>query len=250
LLCLALCAVAVFLVGRASAQGTEPLPLDVLLLIDHSNSLWDKDGVGADPDLLRVQAANLFIAYLGVDTARTGNRLGIIHFGGSSELVVPLTPLDSAGRRQAIRAAIADPRRMDWTDPLEALQLAYETLFPPGQRDPARQPVAILLSDGKPELFSSPKERAAYVADLRALVGRFREQGCPIFTIAHLSRRRRQAVRRRTRRAGHRDLGEWTDDQYHHRGGWSGPGETRRPAQRPGAASAPAATRRCARSTR
>ena len=183
-LCLALCAVAVFLVGRASAQGTDSLPLDVLLLIDHSNSMWDKDGVGSDPDLLRVQAANLFIAYLGVDTARTGNRLGIIHFGGSSELVVPLTPLDSAERRQTIRAAIADPRRMDWTDPLEALQLAYETLFPPGRHDPARQPVVILLSDGKPELFSSPQERAAYVADLRALVGRFREQGCPIFTIA------------------------------------------------------------------
>jgi hypothetical protein len=184
LLCLALCAVAVFLVGRASAQGTEPRPLDVLLLIDHSNSMWDKGGVGSDPDLLRVQAANLFIAYLGVDTARTGNRLGIIHFGGSSELVVPLTPLNSAGRRQAIRAAIANPHRLNWTDPLEALQLAYETLFPPGRRDPARQPVVILLTDGKPELSPSPKDRAAYVADLRALVGRFREQGCPIFTIA------------------------------------------------------------------
>ena len=187
-LCLALCALAVFLVGRASAQGAEPLPLDVLLLIDHSNSMWDKDGVGSDPDLLRVQAANLFVAYLGVDTARIGNRLGVIHFGGESVLVAPLTLLDSTGRRQAIRAAIANPHRLDWTDPLEALQLAYETLFPEpeDQRDPARQPVVILLTDGKPELCPapSPEERAAYVADLRALVDRFREQGCPIFTIA------------------------------------------------------------------
>jgi len=141
--------------------------------------------VGSDPGLLRVQAANLFIAYLGVDTARTGNRLGVVHFGGQSELVVPLTPLDSPGQRRSIQAAIADPRRLDWTDPLEALQLAYRTLFPHGQRDPDRQPVVILLTDGKPELpDTGTSQRAAYVADLRALVDRFRERGCPIFTIA------------------------------------------------------------------
>jgi hypothetical protein len=190
LMCLALCVIAVLLVGRASAQQqeTDPLPFDFLLLIDHSNSMWDKGGVGSDPDLLRVEAANLFIAYLGADVARTGNRLGVIHFGGSSELVIPLTPLDSAEQRQAIRAAIANPRRMDWTDPLEALQLADETLFPypQSQRDPARQPAVVLLTDGKPELSSNPsqEERAAYVADLRALVDRFRAHGCPIFTIA------------------------------------------------------------------
>lgn len=185
-LCLILCVATVFLVGRASAQEAAPLPLDALLLIDHSNSMWDKGGVGSDPDLLRVQAANLFIAYLGVDTARAGSRLGVIHFGGESVLAVPLTLLDSTERRQAIREAIADPQRMDWTDPLEALQLAYETLFPNGQRDPARQPVVILLSDGKPEFGQgrSFEEWAAYVADLRALVSRFREQECPIFTIA------------------------------------------------------------------
>jgi len=185
-LCVVLCAAAAFLAGRANAQGAEPLPLDVLLLIDHSNSMWDKGGVGSDPDLLRVQAANLFIGYLGVDTARSGHRLGVVHFGGESVLVVPLTPLDTDERRQAIRAAIADPQRMDWTDPLEALQLAHETLFPQRQRDPARQPVVIFLTDGKPELSPapSPEERVAYVADLRALVDRFRERGCPIFTVA------------------------------------------------------------------
>jgi len=186
LLLILLCVALFILIYQAQAQGTGMLPLDVLLLIDHSNSMWDKGGVGSDPDLLRVQAANLFIAYLGVDTARSGSRLGVIHFGGSSELVVPPTPLDSAEGRQAIRDTITNPQRMDWTDPLEALQLAYETLFPRGQRDPVRQPVVILLTDGKPEVLPkpSPKEQAAYVADLRALVDRFHEQECPIFTIA------------------------------------------------------------------
>jgi hypothetical protein len=186
LLLILLCAALFILIYRAQAQGPVGPAVDVLLLIDHSNSMWDKGGVGSDPDMLRVQAAHLFIAYLGVDTTRAGNRLGVIHFGGRSELVVPLTPLDSAAQRQAIRAAIANPHRLEWTDPLEALQLAYETLFPQGQGDPVRQPAVILLTDGKPERSPtpSPDERAAYVADLRALVDRFRERGCPIFTIA------------------------------------------------------------------
>jgi hypothetical protein len=187
MLCLILlCAALFILVYRAQAQGAGQPPLDVLLLIDHSDSMWDKGGVGSDPGLLRVQAANLFVAYLGVDAARGGNRLGVVHFGGTSALVVPLTPLDSAERRQAIRDAIAQPQRMGWTDPLQALQLAYETLFPQGQRDPARRTVVLLLTDGKPELVPapSPAERDAYLAGLRALVERFREQGCPIFTVA------------------------------------------------------------------
>jgi len=186
LFCMVLCAAAAYLVGQANAQEASPLSLDVLLLIDHSNSMWGKGGAGSDPDLLRVQAANLFIAYLGVDTARTGSRLGVIHFGGDSELIVPLTPLNEAENRKVIRDAIANPARMDWTDPLGALQLAYETLFPQDQRDLARRPVVILLSDGKPELgpARSSEERAAYVADLRALVERFRQLDCPIFTVA------------------------------------------------------------------
>jgi hypothetical protein len=185
-ICITLCVAAIFMVGRASAQETQALPLDALLLIDHSNSMWDKGGLGSDPDLLRVRAARMFIAYLGVDAALTGNRLGVIHFGGESVRVVPLTPLESAEQRRAIQAAIANPARMGWTDPLGALRLVYETLFPQDRRDPARQPVVILLSDGKPELgaISSAEARAAYVAELRAVVERFREQACPIFTIA------------------------------------------------------------------
>jgi len=187
-LCLLICMMATFLIGRASADPFEPLPLDVVLIIDHSNSMWDKGGVGSDPDLLRVEAAHLFIAYLGVDMGWRGNRLGVIHFGGESELIVPLTSLagGDAEQREIIRRAIARPERMGWTDPLAALELAYDVLFPGGQREPARQPVVILLTDGKPERSadSSADERRAYVADLRALVERFRAAACPIFTIA------------------------------------------------------------------
>ena len=185
-LCVALCAVATFLAGRASAQETEPMPLDVLLLIDHSNSMWEKGGVGSDPHLLRLEAAGLFISYLGLDADRADHRLGVIYFGGESRLVVPLTSISNAAQRTAIREAIAHPTPMDWTDPLRALEMAYEELFHSSRHDPDHRPAVVLLTDGKPELasVSTPEKKAAYVADLRDLVERFRERGCPIFTIA------------------------------------------------------------------
>lgn len=183
LLCLGMCLALAFLVGSAEAQMDER-PLDILLLIDHSDSMWDRDGVGSDPDLLRVQAAELLMAYLGTAEVSTDHRLGVIHFGGEAELVVPLTPLDDLGQ-ETIRTAIVDPHRMGWTDPLAALGLAYETLFPRGQRNPARQPAVILLTDGKPELGRSASETMdVYLDDLRSLADGFHEQECPILTVA------------------------------------------------------------------
>jgi Mg-chelatase subunit ChlD len=182
-LCLGLCLALAFLVGRAEAQWIE-LPLDVLLLIDHSNSMWDGGSAGSDPDLLRIRAAQLLMAYLGTAEVPAGHRLGMIHFGGQAELVAPPTPLDEAGR-EALRTAIADPPRMGATDPLAALSLAYETLFPQGERDSARQPVVILLTDGQPKPGNlSREEMDAYLDNLRSLADRFREQSCSIFTIA------------------------------------------------------------------
>ena len=184
ILCLA-CGGLALLVNRALADASSP-PLDVMLLIDHSNSMWDKGGLGSDPDLLRVQAANFFIAYLGVDAQVTGNRLGVIHFGTTSELVVPLTFLSDAQQRAAIGERIAHPQRMGWTDPLQALEMAYDELFLSGRSDPAHQPVIILLTDGKPELESdpTPQEKATYIEALRAQVELFHQRGCPIFTVA------------------------------------------------------------------
>lgn len=183
-LCLGVCLALAILVRRTHAQEIAT-PVDVVLLIDHSDSMWERGDVGSDPELLRVRAANLLLAYLGTSETSTDHRVGVIHFGGESELVAPLTPLDDVGQ-QRVQAAIVDPPRMGSTDPLAALNLAYETLFTEGRRDPARQPVLILLTDGKPELGHSPssREMGAYLDDLRALADRFHERGCPVFTVA------------------------------------------------------------------
>ena len=182
LLCIALLA----LVRRAQAQEVNETPLDVLLLIDHSDSMWEKGGVGSDPHLLRLEAAGLFLSYLGLDVGRSGHRLGIIYFGTESRLVAPLTPLTDAAQRAAIREALTPPPPMGGTDPLQALRMAYEEIFLSPRHSPDRQPVVVLLTDGKPELpsLSTPERKAAYVDSLRDLADRFRDRGCPIFTIA------------------------------------------------------------------
>lgn len=166
------------------AFGQAPAGDAVMLLIDNSNSMVDLQGVGSDPNLLRIEAARLFIATLGVDADEADHRLGVIFFGGHAELVAPLTPLRDDARRAEIADRIAQPGRMRWTDPNRALELAYGTLF----GDPAlaaHRPVVILLTDGRPAWNSRPteEETATYVTRTRELVARFRQRGAAIFVI-------------------------------------------------------------------
>ncbi|MCX7668520.1 MAG: hypothetical protein N2439_00415 [Anaerolineae bacterium] len=84
----------------AHAEPTPP-PREIVLVIDHSPSMWDCDGVGTDPQLLRVDAARLFIQYLGADSVAM-HRLAVLHFGGEVVPVAPLTDLStSCGRAVA-----------------------------------------------------------------------------------------------------------------------------------------------------
>ncbi len=183
LACGALFGLSFYLIRRAGAQGPDVTPLDVMLIVDNSNSMYEKNGVGSDPDLLRIEAARLFITYLGVDSSGPPHRLGVIFFGGQAQLVVPLTPLADDARRAEMFALIADPPRMGWTDPQAALDLAAETLHAGG--GPATGRAVVLLTDGKPERRTdpTPQEQATTIARLRETAGRFAADGVPLFII-------------------------------------------------------------------
>lgn len=171
---------------KASATALESPGWDVLLLLDHSNSMGFAGNPGSDPELLRLKAAGLFIGRLGIESYPTPHRLGIINFGGSAELVRPLTPLADPENRQWLREGLALPEPMGWTDPLAALQLAYAEFYSSTRTTPERRQAVILLTDGQPALpeLQTIPARAAYLAELRQLVARFSERGCAIFTIA------------------------------------------------------------------
>jgi hypothetical protein len=120
---------------------------DTVLAIDHSPSNFECDGIGTDPDLLRVQAARLFIAYQGAESGTARHRLAILHFGGQVQPVAPLTDLGTAGARRNLIDALERVEPIAWTDPALALDAADGLLAAGGR--PGRQTV-VLFTDGDP----------------------------------------------------------------------------------------------------
>ena len=141
--------------------------------------MFEKNGVGADPDLLRLDAARLFIAYLGVDDRTLVHRVGVIFFGSRPEIIAPLTPLVNDQQRQELVARLQNPARLGWTDHLAALTQAQTELAR------AARPAIILLTDGKPEWDDAPDpaQQAAYIAQLRAKSGELAQANTPLFII-------------------------------------------------------------------
>ena len=153
---------------------------EILLLIDNSNSMYEKDGLGSDPDLLRIEAARLFLTYLGVDSGGSIYRLGVIFFGGEAQLVAPPTSLSHDSRRAELARLIADPPRQSWTNPQAALDLAEATFTGLASRR-----AVVLLTDGKPELSSNPtsQETAETISRLQATAARLAAAEIPFFII-------------------------------------------------------------------
>lgn len=167
------------LASRAAAQTDRGY--DVLLVLDHSTSMWNLGGIGSDPELLRVAAADLFLSYLGVDDPRRRHRAGVIHFGGKAYLAVPLTPLDTTTRAD-MRAAIAQPTPIPWTDHLVALDLAAAELRT--ARITGRSQAIVLLTDGEPAWEgATPTTVTAYRQRLRDHIAALGQEGVALFVV-------------------------------------------------------------------
>lgn len=181
LLLTTLCLLTIFVRPAAALQKTEA-PLAVWLLIDNSNSMFEKGGAGSDPDLLRIAAARLFIAYLGVDERDLIHQVGVIFFGTTAEMAVPLTPLHSDDQREQLSNAIAHPQRMAWTNHLAALQLAQAQMVNTAQ---PQRPAIVLLTDGKSETGSAANapDQTATIAALRRTGDDLAAAGIPLFVI-------------------------------------------------------------------
>lgn len=163
------------------SQEEETQPLAIYLLIDNSQSMFDLAGVGSDPELLRLDAARLFISYLGVDSTRAIHQCGVIFFGTEADPIVPIMPLVEDKQRVAMLTAIQNPPMMGWTDHMKALALAQQELEPMT----GYQPAIVLLTDGKPQWNESPtaQETESYIFQLRELGAQLVEAKIPLFMI-------------------------------------------------------------------
>ncbi len=119
----------------ASAQiETTRLPVDMMVLIDNSCSMFPAnqilagcDAWGSDPGFLRIAGANLFIARLGFGEENESEyRLGVISVGDTPELVSPLKVL--LGNRDSLADLIAEPKAQPATRIVPALEMAYKQL--------------------------------------------------------------------------------------------------------------------------
>ncbi|MBX3057916.1 MAG: VWA domain-containing protein [Anaerolineae bacterium] len=181
-----LCGGLLWLTSRTVGAAAARLPLAVWLLIDNSNSTFEMGGVGSDPDLLRMDAARLFLTYLGVDERGLTHQAGVIFFGSTAETAVPLTPLTDDEQRAQLFAQIANPPRMGWTDHLAALTMAQEQL---ATLTTPHYPAIIMLTDGKGEWADSstqnpiPEEQTAYITALRQKSQELADADIPLFII-------------------------------------------------------------------
>jgi len=140
-----------------------PLAYDLVLVSDQSPSMSECDGVGSDPYLLRVQAVQLFISYLGADTGANGYRLGLLHFGGE---VQQLTDLGVEEMRHQLARSAENPQPIPWTNPLAALKAAQQMLTKDGREGSRR--VILLMTDGEP---AWPDTVAQEMSDYREALG-------------------------------------------------------------------------------
>lgn len=172
-------------IGRVTAASDNG-GLDVILIIDQSNSLWELGGIGSDPQMLRMEGAHLFATYLGVDSQDRNYRLGLIFFGTHPMLLVPLTSLTDAAERQVLLSTLSQqPEPMGWTDINAALSLAYQELFESERADPTHATAIVIFTDGRPqtEEQDSPTAEDAYLSDLRSWITRFTNRSTAVFTV-------------------------------------------------------------------
>jgi len=112
-------------------------PIDVVLVIDRSGSMFSEGKMGKARE-----AARMF-----VDLMRTGDKIGVVAFNSNATLVYPLTEIDPAGDvKEAAKTAINGLSASGSTSIGDGLQRGYQELEGGGESDPVR--LMVLLSDG------------------------------------------------------------------------------------------------------
>lgn len=170
-------------------QTIETPKLDVVLIVDESDSMWDVN----DIPKARVDALNLLIDTLGARDRALGEdvRVSIIAFGSEAQLVLPFTPVNTSTvdtikqQYRNFNESLASPNTVDgdvgmgWTNVLHALQIAEDLLTntdPTTGHRPDHKPVIIIMSDGKPETNEVNEGVSDYESKLAAYIEQIRQQ--------------------------------------------------------------------------
>jgi Mg-chelatase subunit ChlD len=120
---------------------------DIVLLMDSSGSMKR-----TDPANYRKNAAKLFLSLLG-----KSDRIGVISFGDSATLIIPLMQNTDLNRKALFGAVEKITSKEMFTNITEAVQKGFDEL----KKSQQRNRIMIMMSDGKIDLGSREKDDAA-----------------------------------------------------------------------------------------
>ncbi len=154
---------------REAGRYEQSKGADIVLLIDSSGSMRK-----TDPQNNRKKSAKLFISLLGSD-----DRVGIVSFGDSAKLLLPLTRNSKENYGRFTSAINKISAREFSTNIYEGVKKGFDEL----KTSVSSKKVLVLLSDGKLTLGSKEKEAEA-LSSLSALLPELAKSGITLSTIA------------------------------------------------------------------
>ncbi len=189
-----------FPVAVQGQEGKSKIPpLDVILLVDESETMWNK----TDSEGIRVNTVNYFIDLLRAEQSGANHRVAIIPFGTEPE-VIPFSTLKNAeevgilkAQFETVHKQIEGHKDVEYTDINAALEAALTLIQQ--ESDPSRKAAIILISDGQPTRQGVSEKRGqdivwAYMEQTQQLLGQLRQHpykgevcpdpdGAPLFMI-------------------------------------------------------------------
>jgi Mg-chelatase subunit ChlD len=158
--------------GEVQESGTDGLA--VALIIDSSGSMKDND-----PNKVRIEAANKVVSLLGEN-----DQVTVVEFSDRASILIPIKKVGNQTSRNDIISKLSAIGEKGDTDIKGGLENAFAEL---SKADSGKKKVAILLSDGEPDLpalVQDKQKMTEYLADIDKLAGEYKTRGWTVNSIA------------------------------------------------------------------
>lgn len=154
---------------KISEQNPNKEGFDIIVLMDCSGSMKK-----TDPQSYRKPAARLFISLLG-----ESDRIGIIGFGDSARVLMPLTDNSKKNQERLFSDINKISSKEFSTNITDAVKKGFEEL----KSSDRKNRILILMSDGKLALGAKEKDDAA-LAELSKLLPELAKSGIKLYSVA------------------------------------------------------------------
>jgi hypothetical protein len=160
--------------SKGEVQEPDSGGLAVALIIDSSGSMKDND-----PNKVRIEAAKKIVSLLGED-----DQVTVVEFSDRASVLIPLKLVGNQVSRNEINAKLSAIGEKGDTDIKGGLESAFAEL---SKVDNSKKKVALLLSDGEPDLpalVQDKQKMASYLAEVEKLAGEYKNRGWTVNCVA------------------------------------------------------------------